>query len=264
MAKPIPKTALCLCLLSWLIAFQMGLCLARAETPANQLKTETLEEPIVLTPVSFTPQHTQVASLLEFNPHLLESDLLLSSAMDTSSDFRFLKSNLNDSETLSQDYFKLHQNKTKLLTSEESDKATQSSAYHKIKHFLKGKPAQNQLMLGMWAYHIDTSRHYRDTNDLLGIQYKGIMAATFLNSYSKQTFVLAVARTVYQANWLNHKINYALGYKFGPMVGYTEGVPNIGGFTLLPMVVNSLNIYHFGVDFNLVPGKVISWNLHML
>lgn len=158
--------------------------------------------------------------------------------------------------------FKLIELKTRSIYPLKLTASSSLPYYPGFLHFMKGEPAQDTIYSGMLSHHLVDGMHYREVNNLLGVQYHGLFAATFANSYSQQTVVAGIARTIYKAD-LFKKFQYTLGYKLGPMYGYhTKGVPTIDRFTVLPMAVNSINYKMIGVDLNLVPGNVISFGLH--
>lgn len=126
----------------------------------------------------------------------------------------------------------------------------------KLKKFIKGEPARNSIMLGMWSKHSGGSE-YREVNNLGGLQYKGLFLGTFANSHSDQVVALTVARTVYKKE-LSKNLLFDAGYKIGPMYGYKEHIPNLGGFSILPALSLGLSYRGFGAALNLFPANAVS------
>jgi len=128
--------------------------------------------------------------------------------------------------------------------------------------WLKGKKARDALVLGMWSKHYQTKKHYRTRHDLIGAQYKGYFLATFANSHNHQVVAAGLSRTVAEkalgAHWL-----LEAGYKFGPMYGYREGIPQVHRFSVLPLASLGVSCRMLGVDLNLVPGNAFSFNMRI-
>ena len=65
-----------------------------------------------------------------------------------------------------------------------------------------GKKARNALLLGMWSVHLDGTGEYfgngsnNDQGNLLGIQYYGLTAGTFINSKHDRAWFFGPAREV--------------------------------------------------------------------
>jgi hypothetical protein len=183
---------------------------------------------------------------------------------DTAS-FPNLNDDLREAFQIPEPYFKLREVKDETLSDDEDTTVSQeTSTYAKVLHFLKGQAAPTSIPLGMWARHFGTTEHFRDTNNLIGLQYNGFFLGTFANSYSQQTIYGGISRVLYRKEFFFHQFQYSLGYRVGPLWGYRvrpSVVPNIDGFTFLPMLINTLNFHWIGADFNIVPGNSLSINL---
>lgn len=138
----------------------------------------------------------------------------------------------------------------------------EQSGFDRFKKFIKGKPARDQLIAGMWSKHFSSSKNYREDHKILGVQYKGIWLTRFVNSHNRDVIALDIARTVKEKRY-GDDLLFDVGYKIGPMHGYKEGAPNINGFSILPIVCFGLSYKNVGVSMNLVPGAVVSFYTYM-
>ena len=130
------------------------------------------------------------------------------------------------------------------------------------KDFWRAEPARDAVLLGLWSTHFSSDKDYRTRHNLVGVQYQGYFLATFANSYSRQIVAAGAARTVFSKD-LGGEWRLDAGYKIGPMYGYREGVPNIGGFSVLPLGSFGLTCRRIGIDLNLVPGNALSVNFRV-
>jgi hypothetical protein len=226
------------------------LSVAHAQSPFN---SQLLTHPDIA-PVTLMPLDTDIPSFA-INSNILHEDI---------SGSPLLLNPDQDEEASINRYIKLYGFAQYPFDSSSQEEGSISSGFSKLGHFIMGKPAENMLPLGLWSHHILTHRHFRQDNNMIGLQYNGLFACTFANSYSQQTFAVGIARTLYEADFWGKNLRYTLGYKIGPMYGYVhdKGVPNIGGFSILPILVNGITLKFVGVDFNLVPGNALSFNLH--
>jgi len=86
-------------------------------------------------------------------------------------------------------------------------------------HFLWGVPAEDTILLGMWAYHfVDNDDSYQTSNKLLGLSYKGYYAGTFKNSHDNRTWSVGFQRDIYRTEV--HFLSISAGYRAGLMYGY--------------------------------------------
>jgi hypothetical protein len=122
--------------------------------------------------------------------------------------------------------------------------------------FLKGKPTENQLFLGMYTYHFDPkSRQIRNwQQNLIGIQYHDFFIATLENSFYNRTWTAGIARNLYTTTLSNHW-DLATGYRLGLAYGYEAGE---APFSSLSPVIPVVEIYaqslfrkHLGLELML-------------
>lgn len=120
---------------------------------------------------------------------------------------------------------------------------------------LKGTPAGDALLLNMLSFHT-SSKKYNSTNDLLGIQYKGYILSTLVNSYDERTFFAGVGRKLIEKELKsNSNCSLGIGYRAGLIHGYGDKYPNLIGFTPLVLPVFSLDYKRLGADLIVIPGK---------
>lgn len=136
------------------------------------------------------------------------------------------------------------------------------SRFERFKHVMKGEKPKNLIAAGMWSKHFSSSKNYREVHNLGGLQYNGIFAGTFTNSHSKQVFTIAIARTIMKKQ-LKKDLLFDVGYKIGPMYGYKEGAPDIGGFSILPFFCLGLTYHNVGASLNLFPSSAVSFNTYI-
>jgi hypothetical protein len=93
-----------------------------------------------------------------------------------------------------------------------------------ILDYLKGKPTENQMFIGMFTCHFDPkSRESRNwQQNLIGLQYNDFFACTFENSFYSRTWAAGIARTLHTQVLSNHW-DMAAGYRLGVVYGYQEG-----------------------------------------
>lgn len=120
---------------------------------------------------------------------------------------------------------------------------------------IKGKPARNSVSIGMYSYHTSSKRKtMNQKNNLVGVEYKGIAAGTFNNSYRKQSYFIGVARKIYTKQFTKD-ISMDLKYRLGLVYGYGDKYPNLAGISplILPMV--GTNYKRYGLDLIVIPSK---------
>ena len=122
--------------------------------------------------------------------------------------------------------------------------------------FLKGQPVRDSILLGMWSYHFDAAdrKISNQTQNLLGVQFKGINLSTYNNSNYDQSYFLGVARNVYTKNLGLKDLELEAGYRAGAIYGYGDQFPNVFGVSPLVIPVVGLSYKMAGVDFVFVPG----------
>lgn len=123
--------------------------------------------------------------------------------------------------------------------------------------------ARNALLLGMWSFHLSGSGESlgdggsNEQNRLLGIQYYGLTAGTFINSHDDRAWFFGPAREVYSRK-ISEDTRLDIGYKFGPLYGYGDDLPNIGGMSLFGAVTFGFSWKKLGIDIMIIPVGVIT------
>ena len=126
-----------------------------------------------------------------------------------------------------------------------------------------GNKARNALLLGMWSFHLSGSGESlgdggsNEQNHLFGIQYYGLTAGTYINSHDDRAWFIGLAREVYSRE-LTDNARLDIGYKFGPLYGYGDDLPNIGGMSLFGAATFGISWYGLGIDIMLIPVGVIT------
>lgn len=139
-----------------------------------------------------------------------------------------------------------------------------------FKEFIKGYRPDDALLLGMWSFHFDgegefskyfyntkDARNYNEANNLVGIQYASLCAATFTNSHNNQTFVLGVNRNLIDKKIGQTDLHFQSGYRAGIIYGYGDQFPNLGGISPVLFLTAGLKYKLFGVEINYVPGTPV-------
>ena len=105
-----------------------------------------------------------------------------------------------------------------------------------------GIKARDALLLGMWSIHVDGTGEYfgdgrnNDQNHLLGMQYYGLTAGTFINSKDDRAWYLGPARELYSQNF-TEDTRFDIGYKWGLLYGYGDDLINVGGMSIFAAAV---------------------------
>ncbi len=118
---------------------------------------------------------------------------------------------------------------------------------------LWGLPSRDALLLGMWSLHTSPERR-NSTQNLVGLQYLGYFAATFRNSYFKQSYFGGITRTIYIKR-LAQDLDFDITYKAGLIWGYQDRYPNLGGISPLIFPTFGLSYKMFGADFEIFPAR---------
>jgi hypothetical protein len=136
---------------------------------------------------------------------------------------------------------------------------TDSNMWRKI----WGKKSRDALLLGMWSVHINGSGEYfkdggsNEQNYLLGIQYYGLAVGTFFNSQDDRAWFFGPAREVYSRE-ITENTCLDIGYKFGPLYGYDDNLPNIGGISFAAAVTFGISWKKIGIDIMIIPVGIIT------
>lgn len=135
-------------------------------------------------------------------------------------------------------------------------------------NLIKGERARDSLHLGMWSLHLDgsgdisgTGRN-REHNHLIGIQYKGFNAGTFVNSHNDRTYTAGLSRDVY-VHQISENLRFDAGYRVGLLYGYKDNLPSIKGVSAYAMPVFGLSWKRIGIDIGVVPVGILTLNLRI-
>jgi len=126
-----------------------------------------------------------------------------------------------------------------------------------------GNKARDALLVGMWSVHLKGSGEYwgdggsNEQNHLLGIQYYGLAAGTFINSHDDHAWFFGPAREVYSRQ-ITEFTRIDIGYKLGPLYGYGDDLPNVGGISLFAAGILGFSWDRLGFDIMIIPVGVIS------
>ena len=131
-----------------------------------------------------------------------------------------------------------------------------------------GKKAKDALLLGMWSIHLSGSGETfgsgdsNETNNLLGVQYYGLTAGTFINSHNDRSFLFGSSREVYSRE-IAENTRLDFGYTFGLLAGYGDDLPNICGISAYAAGTIGLSWHRLGFDIGLIPIGVITGNFRI-
>ena len=131
-----------------------------------------------------------------------------------------------------------------------------------------GKKGRDALLLGMWSLHVDGTGEYlgngsnNDQNHLLGIQYYGLSAGTFINSKDDRAWYFGPAREVYSHNFTDDT-RFDIGYKLGLLYGYGDELINVGGMSLFAIATFGVSWKRLGFDLGVVPVGIITGNFRL-
>jgi hypothetical protein len=131
-----------------------------------------------------------------------------------------------------------------------------------------GKKGRDALLLGMWSLHVDGTGEYlgngsnNDQNHLLGIQYYGLSAGTFINSKDDRAWYFGPAREVYSHNFTDDT-RFDIGYKFGLLYGYGDDLINVGGMSVFAIATFGVSWKRLGFDLGVVPVGIITGNFRL-
>ncbi len=158
-----------------------------------------------------------------------------------------------------------HQNNHIVIQQEETAKEkTDKTLWEKI----KGKKARDALLLGMWSIHVDGTGEYfgdgrnNDQGHLAGIQYYGLTAGTFINSFDDRAYYIGLAREVYSHNY-SKNTRFDIGYKFGLLWGYGDDLINVAGMSVFAGAYFGISWKRAGLDIGLIPAGIITANFRI-
>lgn len=121
--------------------------------------------------------------------------------------------------------------------------------------WIKGKPSSDAVLLGMWSKHMVT-KNRNETNNLMALQYGGVSAGYFKNSWYKSTYFLAAARTTWHKEFKND-MSIDFQYKAGVMNGYGDHAPlRLGPVEAFLMPAFAFNYKTSGFDIWFVPNPM--------
>ncbi len=116
---------------------------------------------------------------------------------------------------------------------------------------IKGKPTKNGIILGMFSKHTSSTKRNED-NHMVGIQYKGYTAGTFVNSYHDRTYFAGVSRELWQKKITdNFDINFH--YRAGLLHGYGDHYPDLLGLTPVILPIVGFNYKGKCLDLTIIP-----------
>lgn len=126
-----------------------------------------------------------------------------------------------------------------------------------------GTKARDAILLGMWSFHLSGSGEYmgdggsNEQNRLLGLQYYGLTAGTYINSHDDRAWFFGSAREVYSRQ-MTEFTRIDIGYRFGPLYGYGDDLPNIAGISLFGAGTFSFSWDRLGFDIMIIPVGVVT------
>ena len=129
--------------------------------------------------------------------------------------------------------------------------------------WLWGKKARDAALLGMWSLHLDGTGEYfgsgsnNDQLDLVGLQFYGLSAGTFINSKDDRAWFFGPAREVYSRNF-SEDWRFDIGYRFGLLYGYGDDLINVGGLSVFAIALFGISYQRMGFDLGIVPVGIIT------
>ncbi len=116
---------------------------------------------------------------------------------------------------------------------------------------IKGKPTRNAVILGMFSKHTSKTRRNED-NHMVGIQYKGYTAGSFINSYHDRTYFAGVSREVWQKK-INDNFYINFHYRAGLLHGYGDHYPDFIGLTPVILPIIGFDYKGKAIDITIIP-----------
>lgn len=102
--------------------------------------------------------------------------------------------------------------------------------------------AETAVYLGAWSKHVVTNGNYNETHDLIAVEHDKILAARFVNSYSRETYALAYG-------WHKRWGDFRGSIYAGGMMGYRSCYGDDGDYAMLcPMVVPAVSYTKYRVQ----------------
>lgn len=93
----------------------------------------------------------------------------------------------------------------------------------------------NRLYVGMWTTHLKDPAIVLDNNWLIGVSYRGVFGATFVNSFGRRAFTGGLQRTIVSAG--GGHLGASIGYRIGVVTGYDGRFMRIARQTpVMPLV----------------------------
>lgn len=157
-----------------------------------------------------------------------------------------------------------HQNNKDIQKKEQVQEKAEKSFWQ----WLWGKKARDALLLGMWSIHADGTGEYfgdgrnNDQNHLLGIQYYGLTAGTFINSFDDRAYFTGLAREVYSHNF-SEDTRFDISFKYGLLFGYGDDLINVAGISVFAGAYLGMSWKRAGVDIGLIPAGIITANFRI-
>jgi hypothetical protein len=106
-----------------------------------------------------------------------------------------------------------------------------------------------RLYFGMWTTHLNRDVVALDNNWVIGVSYRGVFAATFLNSFGRRAYTAGIQRTLFATE--PRPFGASLGYRIGLVSGYDGRFMRVARDTpVLPLVQPfvSVDVHHIGVE----------------
>ena len=143
---------------------------------------------------------------------------------------------------------------------DKQDEESDSNKWQKI----WGEKSRDALLLGMWSIHLRGTGEYwkkdggsNEQNHLFGIQYYGLTAGTYINSHDDRAWFVGLTREVYSRK-ISEDARLGIGYKFGPLFGYGDDLPNVGGMSVFGAGTFGITWHGLGIDIMIIPVGVIT------
>lgn len=90
---------------------------------------------------------------------------------------------------------------------------------------LRGTAEPNRIYLGIWALHLKRPEDGLSQHHLIGASWRGLYAATFMNTHERRTWSAGVGRAVVAVE--GGEGSFMLGYRAGLLAGYDHRLMEI-------------------------------------